>query len=266
MSSGRGSKKYREAVERRSKRPAAVSPSIDELLDKFTAPPRSTVPPDNTVPPSVTVLPQHSEPYRADTEAPPDTVPHRSTLAFVDGYTQIPNTVLESLLPTLHVHEQAVYLRLYRLSHGFGKDTCKVGYKKLQKACNLGKTSVQKTIDGLEAKGWIEVLSRDDGAAARADRGSVYRVNVPGNTVPRRSREPRGGTVPRGNTVPSGSPYKDSKEMVQTPLPKLVEAVTREFHRVMPQATEQEIDDHLQAWAREQGHDPRAVAAMRRRA
>src|SRR5438105_1883630 len=55
----------------------------------------------------------------------------------IAGDTRVPNVILEWLLPQLRVQEQAVYLRLYRLSHGFRSDTCRVGFEKLAKGCNI---------------------------------------------------------------------------------------------------------------------------------
>jgi hypothetical protein len=42
------------------------------------------------------------------------------------GYQRIPNEVMDNILPTMRPAEQAVYLRLYRLSHGFNQRTCRM--------------------------------------------------------------------------------------------------------------------------------------------
>src|SRR5215212_2592641 len=54
-----------------------------------------------------------------------------------DVFTRIPNGILDRVLPTLNPYDQLVLLRLYRLSRGFGKEECTVGYQTLAVACNM---------------------------------------------------------------------------------------------------------------------------------
>src|SRR5215208_4770933 len=42
------------------------------------------------------------------------------------GFLKLPNDLLDSLLPMLDPVDAVLYLRLYRLSHGFGQTYCKV--------------------------------------------------------------------------------------------------------------------------------------------
>jgi hypothetical protein len=223
---GRLKEVEREVAERERAREAEAAPLPRPVPPGDTVPSSSTVPPNNTVSPDVTVPPQHTEPVRgntvpvhstvpaAGTVLPDNTVPLRDRLEVVPGYTRVPNTVMDSLLRTLDPIQQSVYLRLYRLSHGFGSETCKVGYKALQSACNIGRTSVQKAIDALEARGYVERLEVENSAAARADRGSVYRVVAPGFGVSQDNTVSRRGTVSPRNTVsPDGRIKRDTKNM-----------------------------------------------------
>src|SRR4030095_938107 len=71
----------------------------------------------------------------------------------VRGVTAVPNTVLDNLLPQLEPYEQLVYLRLYRLSHGFRSDTCLVSVDRLATACRISPSSTIRAIRDLEGKG-----------------------------------------------------------------------------------------------------------------
>src|ERR1044071_9099605 len=44
--------------------------------------------------------------------------------AAVAGYTRVSNDLLDRIIPTLDTYDQAVLIRLYRLSRGFNSDTC----------------------------------------------------------------------------------------------------------------------------------------------
>jgi hypothetical protein len=71
-------------------------------------------------------------------------------LTEVKGELRVPNTIVDSLLPTLQPAAALVYLRLYRLSRGYRRDTCLVGLQKLASATNTSQRTVQRAIEYLE--------------------------------------------------------------------------------------------------------------------
>jgi hypothetical protein len=95
------------------------------------------------------------------------------------SFTRIPNGILDRVLPTLNPYDQLILLRLYRLSRGFGKEECTVGYESLGKACNMSGRQAQISTDRLALAGWIERVGVRQGGKSRHSRGSVYRVNLP---------------------------------------------------------------------------------------
>ncbi|MEW6735402.1 MAG: hypothetical protein AB1489_29190 [Acidobacteriota bacterium] len=95
------------------------------------------------------------------------------------GHTSIPNLILDGLLPQLRMQEQVVYLRLYRLSHGFRSNTCRVGFDKLANTCNLSRREVIRSIERLEILGLIKRLGCNFKAKMSVERGNLYEVNLP---------------------------------------------------------------------------------------
>jgi hypothetical protein len=94
-------------------------------------------------------------------------------------FLRIPNGVFDRVLPTLLPSDQVVLLRLYRLSRGFGKEECTVGYETIGKACNLSARQASVCVERLILAGWIERVGVQQGGKSRHGRGSVYRVNLP---------------------------------------------------------------------------------------
>lgn len=98
------------------------------------------------------------------------------TVAAVKGELRIPNTIIDSLFPLLDTTAAMLYLRLYRLSHGYHKDTCTVGLEKLAKALNSGERTIQRAIDRLEGLGLIERQGAKFGGPIK---GNVFKINLP---------------------------------------------------------------------------------------
>lgn len=101
-----------------------------------------------------------------------------ATVRQVAGYTPVPHVILDSLAEALPPSEFVVYLRLYRLSHGHKRETCRVGHGKLAKGCHLSRRTVQTVVDRLAALGLVERLPDPNPRAA-----SEYRVIVPGAAI-----------------------------------------------------------------------------------
>lgn len=147
-----------------------------------------------------------------------DPTPSRVLVAWKDGYLQVPHWLSDNFLPTLEPFEAIVYLRLYRLSHGFGRDWCEVGAQTLSTATKIKKTALFTAIRSLESKG---LLARE--AAATKARGIAtnrYRVILP-DVVKGPSGEPRpdGEQGARGGRKTGGGHMKgNQKESTNAPV------------------------------------------------
>ena len=180
----------------------ATVPIVNTVPIPNTVPTTGTVPIASTVPKNTTVPKKQSALYRSNTVVDSGTVPKSGIVT--DQFTQVPNGVLDSVLPRLKPTEQVVMMRLYRLSRGFNSDVCRVGFNTLAKSCNISKSTAQVTIARLLEQRLIEVVGIEQGGTNKQDRGTIYRVNLPAATVPIRS------TVPKPTTVPTATTNKHS--------------------------------------------------------
>ena len=96
-----------------------------------------------------------------------------SQLDSKSGFLAIPNHVVDTVLPPLEPIEQVVLLRLYRLTRGFHKDTCNIGFGTLAKQCHISRSRAQVSINRLVALGYIQQLSSE-----KHQKGNRYRVNL----------------------------------------------------------------------------------------
>lgn len=124
------------------------------------------------------------------TTIPSDTIPPRTTppgmaIDVSRGYFQFLNDLSDRIIPAMGLKpfEQVVLTRLYRLSRGWQSEECTVGLGALSKQCVMSRTSVQKTISVLVAKGLITDLGEDKKGGKE---GKRYRV-LPGLTMPQRT-------------------------------------------------------------------------------
>ncbi len=97
-------------------------------------------------------------------------------LAEVKGELRVPNTIIDSLLPTLEPAAALLYLRLYRLSHGYRKETCIVGLQKLATATNTSQRTMQRAIEHLERR---QLIVRDGASFGGKTKGIQFRVRIP---------------------------------------------------------------------------------------
>src|SRR2546428_9602734 len=65
--------------------------------------------------------------------------------------------IFDSLLPYLTPAEQAVYLRLWRLSHGDGKDQCAIRYEDLAKLAHVSRSTIKRTLKKLIRRKLVKV-------------------------------------------------------------------------------------------------------------
>ena len=103
------------------------------------------------------------------------------------GWLALPNDIVDKVLPKLSLPEQAVLLRMYRLSRGYGSEICTIGYVTLGKLCNISRNTVKTAVKSLIVSGWIECLEQGAGADH-----STYRIKLPSAAVSK-SGTPKSG-------------------------------------------------------------------------
>lgn len=153
-----------------------IAPQATVALD-------TTVVSDATVAQNATVAPEPSSLYPDATAASDATVAQHATVASdasveIRGYGPFTWDLLDRVMPRLDPYEQVVLLRLCRLAWGHKKDTCRVGYDRLQRACNLKKRKLQEVISKLEFLEYIRRLALEQGGADRALRGTEYHILI----------------------------------------------------------------------------------------
>lgn len=125
-------------------------------------------------------------------------------------WTAMPNGISDRIMKTLELSDQSVLNRLYRLTWGFHRDTCKVSKESLAEACNIHPRQVPRSTKRLAARGLIEVIGHDMDNANRLERGTIYRMLLPRAAVSIKSSgdiKARGGIKSPGAQV---SPIKEN--------------------------------------------------------
>jgi hypothetical protein len=146
----------------------------------------------------------------------------RHPLKEVKGYLRLPNTIVDSLFPTLDVYEQAVFVQLYRLSQGFSNYTCKISLPVLQARTGVKATSLKQAIARLQARGIVEKISAEIGFGR--DQGITYWVSQDG-------RQTYGDWQAQGG---SQSPYADNKRKEYSKETNLKGGLTPEQIKACP--------------------------------
>lgn len=164
-----------------------------------------------TIVPQTTVVWENKKPLSETTVIQQTTVVPQIQVPTISGYLQIPNSIVDGLLPQLPIHEQIVYLRLFRLSYGFRSSSCKIGFDRLSTSCNLSKSAVIRAVEKLEARGIIKRLEADFGCSTKTERGNIYEVRVPEGTIIPGVSEAHSTTVVRETTVVPQTTYKEKR-------------------------------------------------------
>jgi DNA-binding Lrp family transcriptional regulator len=89
---------------------------------------------------------------------------------------RIPHIIIDTLIPTLSPAESPIYLRLYRLSYGFNRETCTASIWKLGRAVNLSERTTHRAVYLLEQRGLIRRIGHVFG---RNGGGLTFQVNRP---------------------------------------------------------------------------------------
>lgn len=79
---------------------------------------------------------------------------HLETSLFLTRF----NEMVDELLPTLNLAEQALYIRFFRLSYGFHRNHCTVSQPLLTERTGLSRNTIRTALQSLLQKGWIRIL------------------------------------------------------------------------------------------------------------
>jgi hypothetical protein len=188
-------------------------PSVPSTFREATMASDATVAPSATVAQGATVASEPSSLYPDATVAFDATVASDATVARnasveIRGYGPFTWDLLDGVMPRLDPYEQVVLLRLCRLAWGHKKDTCRVGYDRLQQACNLKKRKLQEVISKLEFLGYIQRLALEQGGSDRSLRGTEYQILLTPPPGVSRTTVASDATVASGATVASDATNK----------------------------------------------------------
>jgi hypothetical protein len=170
--------KLKQIVESRQQIPAPEinkSAASNKLLDKFVKPKDC-----------------QSDDLQPDLDRRPDqlshvesTIPETANLLngvqHIKGHLKIPNTIIDSLFRHLDLTEQCVYLQLFRLSWGFGKDSCMIGLPQLSARINASQKTVHVAIKKLLERGLVQKVKFQLGKGKQ--QGTIYRLVIPTRLV-----------------------------------------------------------------------------------
>lgn len=159
--------------------PASDSlPVADSLSSPARLPAPVSLPVESRLTPDAIAYPPDSQP-EPDSLPAPDSRRPDLWAPFKDkrGHLRQPHAYTDGLCQVLDVYEQAIYTQLYRLSHGYGKPTCKIGLPQLARRANMGKTTTQATVNRLIDKGLIRKIEYEIGR--NKEQGTTYWVLSP---------------------------------------------------------------------------------------
>jgi hypothetical protein len=148
---------------------------------------------------------------------PPQTIVPQTTVDSNKGYYPFYNDISDRLIPELQLdpYQQAVLLRLYRLSRGWKSEECEVGLGTLAKYCVMSRSQVQRSVAKLIEKGLLESLGSSKKGGKEGNRykvlpglNTIPRQTIPDETIPPETTPDdtivsEGGTSIRQNTVVS---------------------------------------------------------------
>ena len=209
------SKKSREAI--RSNLERAIAPPersgkrsahLDGLLDEYAPPEQAPV-----VQSTQLGIPPQTIP-RGD--IPIHNIPVDKPLVDVNnGYYPSFNDISDNLIPTLKLDafEQTLLLRMYRLSRGWRRQECEVGYGGIVRQCNISRSKAQEAVASLIQRGLIRNLGK-----AKGNDGTRYLVlpdvpAIPPQGIPQEGIPEGGQTmVPQNIPEHTGIPQRGSNK------------------------------------------------------
>jgi hypothetical protein len=192
-------------------RPSNVTtPDESVAKEASVTPARRAAPALQAAPaPHASAAPNQPEPLHRAADAPRAAPAQHATVA---GYTRVSNDLLDRILPTIDTYDQAVLIRLYRLSRGFNSDTCRVSVPTLAKACNISERQVRKSVSKLEARELIQRIEQDFGNKDKALRGTIFRILI-ADPTPARGSTPAHNAAPARGASPAHSAANKDKDL-----------------------------------------------------
>ena len=133
-----------------------------------------------------------------------------SSIPVVRGHTRFWHMIIDHLYQHLDSFEQAIYTQLYRLSWGYGKETCNISNGRLAERANLKLTVTRRAIRDLQSKGLIQKIGYNWGK--NQEQGIEYRLPLPDSLSRAAKQSPE-------DNLSSGAPIKEintQKEITQT--------------------------------------------------
>lgn len=123
-----------------------------------------------------------------------------SSIEPVKGHLKLPHVYTDGLARLLDPAEQVVYLQLFRLSWGYGKDSCIIGLPKLAERANVSRSTAQQAIKKLLEKKLLEKIDWTIGYGK--EQGTVYRLPIPNSLLENNS-------LVNLSSLPEITPIKD---------------------------------------------------------
>jgi hypothetical protein len=100
-----------------------------------------------------------------------------ASVPVTQGHTRLWHAITDHLFRHLDPAEQAVYLQLFRLSWGWGKDNCFINLDHLAERANVSRMTASRALGRLVARKLVERTERVQGRG-RAQ-GTSYRLPLP---------------------------------------------------------------------------------------
>ena len=204
--------------------PASIAP--ESTVKSGDAAPADSTPPVKSVAPvkSAAGAKNTRQPVRfapAADSAPPAESEGAALLSADAPHLRTPHEITDRILPTLKPGCQIVLMRLYRLSAGFGSNTCRVSLPKLVSACNISETQIRIFLRELEQRNLIKRLSVDLSNKIQSERGITFEILLP-RLAASKSAPPAkstGGSDFAGGAESEPNKVKALKENTQTQEP-----------------------------------------------
>jgi hypothetical protein len=216
--------------------PADSEPPSDVVPATIFAPPSTIIPAAESAPPTIiTPAPEITPPAEFAAGANRTGQPQRnepaaetaggvktkgaSLLPIDTPHLRTPHEITDGILPTLKPGCQVVLMRLYRLSAGFGSNTCHVSLPKLASTCNISETQIRVFLKDLERRKLIKRLSVDLANKIQSERGVTFEVLLPRLATMKNVAGAKsvGGAEFTGGAKTEPNKVNTQKENTQTP-------------------------------------------------
>lgn len=169
-----GGSSDRDSLSKRDTPALLDRPSIEASLSTADGPAPQAGPSPDIPPPLPAASPSEIDSPAKITSPSTEDSQLLSIIPQVKGHTELPHAYTDHLVRWLSADEQAVYVQLYRLSWGWGKDTCFISNPKLSERSGVPETSMRRAVKKLISKRLVEKTDRVFGS--KTEQGIEYRV------------------------------------------------------------------------------------------